>query len=63
MPNRLKEFAEHLRKAPTDNKSERIVRIMIEEVAKDCPMHILVQLGQSIVDCRKAEVRDEAERN
>jgi hypothetical protein len=63
MRNRLKEFAEHLRKAHADQRSERIVRAVIEEIAKDCPMSVLVQIGQSIIDCRKDELRSEAERN
>jgi len=63
MRNRLKEFAEQLLKAPTDERAERIVRLMIEELAKDCPMHVLVCIGQSIIDCRQEELRDEAERN
>lgn len=63
MRDRLSEFAGHLKRAPIDKKAERIVRIMVEEVAKDCPMHVLVALGQSLVDSRKSELRNEADRN
>jgi hypothetical protein len=63
MRNRLAEFADQLRRAPSDKKAEKVVRFMIEEVAKDCPMHVLIQLGQCLIDCRKSELRDEAERN
>ena len=61
--NRLQEFREQVKNAPTDKKSEKVVRYMLEEVAKDCPMHVLVQLGQRLIDCRKSELREEAERN
>jgi hypothetical protein len=63
MRNRLKEFAEHLRKAHENQRSERIVRAIIQEIAIDCPMHVLVHIGQSIIDCRKSELRDDAEQN
>lgn len=63
MRNHVHEFAEHVRQAPASHPSERIVRLMLEDVAKDCPMHVLVQLGQCLVDCRKSELREEAERN
>ncbi len=61
MLDRLKEFAEALRNAPTDKRAEKIVRYMVEEVAKDCPKHVLVQLGQCLIDCRKDELRSEAD--
>jgi hypothetical protein len=61
--NHLNEFAENLRQAPSDKIAERIVRCMVEEVGKDCPVYLLVQLGQCIIDCRKSELRDEAARN
>lgn len=63
MRDRVREFAESINLAPTDKQAERIVRIMLEEVARDCPMHVLVHLGRSLVECRKSELRDEAERN
>ena len=63
MRDRVSEFAEHVRKAATNKQSEKIVRYMIEDVAKDCPMHVLKQLGQCLVDCRRSEVRTEAEQN
>jgi hypothetical protein len=63
MQNNLREFAAHLRNAPTDKEAERIVRIMVQRVAKTCPIHILVQIGQCLIDCRKAELRGEAEQN
>jgi hypothetical protein len=63
MRDHLLEFSESVRLAPTDRLAERIVRLMLEDVAKDCPMHVLVHLGQSLVECRKNELREEAERN
>ncbi len=63
MRDNLRIFAENLRNASTDKKAEKLVRYMVEEVAKDCPMHVLIQLGQCIIDCRKNELRSEAERN
>jgi len=63
MRSRLREFAEHVRNAPTNELSERVVRIMIERVAKSCSMAVLVQLGQCLVDCRQSEMQSEAEQN
>lgn len=63
MQCRLADFQKAVRNAPTSKQAEKIVRYMLEEVAKDCPMHVLVQLGQCLADCRKTELRDEAERN
>lgn len=63
MADRLSEFAEHVRTAPDDKQAEKVVRCMVEEVAKNCPIHLLVQIGQCIVECRKAELRNEAEMN
>lgn len=59
MRDHLAEFAESVRKAPTDKFSEDVVRLMLEEVAKDCPMHVLVRLGQCLVGCRKSELAEQ----
>jgi hypothetical protein len=61
--NNLREFAQYVRSAPTDKGAERIVRTMLERVAKSCPMEVLVQLAQCLIDCRKFELRNEAEQN
>jgi hypothetical protein len=63
MRDYLRNFAENLRNAPTDKKAEKLVRYMVEEVVKDCPIHVLVQLGQCLIDCRKNELHSDAERN
>jgi hypothetical protein len=63
MRDHLGEFVEHVRLAPTEEHSERMVRGMLEEVARDCPMGLLVRLGQCIVNYRTSELRAEAERN
>jgi hypothetical protein len=59
----VEQFAEYVRNAPGDRQAEQIVRIMLEKVAKNCPVHILVQLGNCLVACRKSELRNEAEKN
>lgn len=61
--NHVHEFQQTVNNAAHDKRSEKMVRIMLEEVAKDCPMHVLVQLGQSLIDIRRAELRAEAEQN
>jgi hypothetical protein len=61
--DRLPEFERYVRAAPTDAESERIVRTMLGRFAKSCPMDVLVQLAQCVIDCRRAELRDEAGRN
>lgn len=63
MQNHLAEFADGLRNAPNDPSAERIVRLTIEEVAKNCPMPILMHIGQCVIDCRRDELRQEAELN
>lgn len=63
MSGHLNEFTEHVRNAPTNPQSEKIVRIMLERAAKSCPIDALVQLGQSLVDCRRSELRNAAEQN
>ncbi len=63
MRKRWEKFIEQVRDAPTDAHAEKIVRYMLEEVAKDCPMWILCRLAQVLVDCRKEELRGEAECN
>jgi hypothetical protein len=63
MQNHLPEFIENLRRAPGSEADEKIVRRMIEVLATHCPMHVLVQLGQCVIDWRKSEIRNESERN
>jgi len=63
MADKTREFAEQLRKAPSDPFCERVVRHMVMNVAKDCAMPLLIQLGQCILDYRLAEIRDEVARN
>ena len=63
MRDRLQKFAESVKLAPTDKRSERIVRCMLEEVAKDCPMEVLIHLGKALIEYRKSELRIERERN
>jgi hypothetical protein len=60
MRDRVSEFAEFVKNAPTDQRAENIVRGMLEDVAKDCPMHVLVHLGQSLIECRRNELREQA---
>lgn len=59
----LATFTECVRNAPISKKAEAFVRLMLERFAKNCPMHVLVQLGQCVIDCREAELRSEAEQN
>lgn len=63
MNTNLDTFTQCVRNAPTSPKAEEFVRMMLVKFAKNCPMHVLVQLGQCVIDCRKAELRSEAEQN
>ncbi len=63
MNTHLQEFAAHVRHASCDAFSEAVVRRMLENVAKDCPMGVLVKLGQCLVECARTEIGREAERN
>lgn len=59
----LDTFTECVHNAATSAKAEEHIRLMLARFAKSCPMHVLVQLGQCLIDCRKSELRQEVERN
>ena len=63
MRDNLDTFTECVRHAASVPAAEEHVRLMLGKFARSCPMHVLVQLGQSVIDCRKSELRDEAEQN
>ncbi len=63
MRGNLETFAECVRNAPNSKKAEEFIRMMLERFARNCPMHVLVQLGQCVIDCRKTELRRESEQN
>jgi len=63
MANNLDLFSECVRNAPASPGAEKFVRIMLGKFAENCPVHVLVQLGQCLVDIRTAELRREAEQN
>ncbi len=56
-------FAECVKNAPTVKKAEEHVRMMLERFARNAPAHVIVRLGECIIDIRKSELREEAERN
>jgi len=62
-PGNLNEFAKHVRNASTDKRAEQIVRLMIAKVAGNCPLPLLKQLVQHVVEYRQSEIRHEAEQN
>lgn len=62
-PDNLAEFADYVRSVPTSRQAEKIVRLMVEKVAKNCPIEVLVRIGQCILECRQSELRSEAEQN
>jgi hypothetical protein len=60
----VKNFAKDIENAPTDKVAEMRLRSMIEDCGKEeCPMPLLVLLGRCILDYRRSELRDQAERN
>lgn len=63
MPDNLQTFTECVRNVATSKKAEQFVRMMLERFARTCPVHVLAQLGQCIIDCRKSDLRSEAEQN
>jgi hypothetical protein len=46
-----------------DKSAERSVRAMLKGCADSCPVEVLMQLGQSLLDARRAEMRSQAETN
>jgi hypothetical protein len=63
MRDRLAEFSRQVSFARFDKESERIVRCILEEVAKDCPLPLILELAGVVIDYRKRELRIEAEQN
>lgn len=63
MKNHLADFIRDVKNAPTDARAEKMVRYMLEDMAKDCPMSMLIRLGQCLIECRKDELREEASMN
>lgn len=63
MGQRIPEFLEQLKNAPTDPQAERIVRIMLEKVARGSPLWVVLALGHKLIEIRKDEMREDAERN
>ena len=63
MPDYTPFFAATLEQAPTYKGAETLLRAFIEELAKDCPMHVLLAMGRAVLDVRKEELRKEAEAN
>ncbi len=63
MRNNLDTFTECVRHAASVPAAEEHVRLMLGKFSKSCPMHVLVRLGQCVIDCRKEELRQEAEQN
>jgi hypothetical protein len=59
----LGQFIESMKLASTDRRHEKAVRFMVEGMAKDCPIPLLIELGQCLVDYRKQELREEASLN
>jgi hypothetical protein len=56
-------FQELVRLAHSDERAELAVRAMLRECADSCPVDVLVQLVQCLVDARKSELKTEAESN
>lgn len=59
----LRKFAEFVQNVPSDENSEEFVRDFLSGYARSCPMNLLVQLAQNVIDYRKSELKNEAERN
>jgi hypothetical protein len=59
----LKILTRCIEDAPREPASEKYVRGVLGRVAKNCPVEILVRIGQFVADIRRSELRDEAEQN
>lgn len=53
----LTKFASCVEDMPHNAGAEAFVRLVLEGVAKKCPMDVLVKLGKCVVDIRIAELR------
>ncbi|MBX9625617.1 MAG: hypothetical protein K2X82_17560 [Gemmataceae bacterium] len=61
--NKLREFARFVREAADDPGAELAVRAVMGEVVASCPTRVLVQLAECVIQCRRTELRGEADRN
>lgn len=59
----LNSFVKAVSHAKHDSRSEQIVRHTIAEVAMACPIELLVDLGECIIEFRRAEIRTDLEKN
>ena len=59
----IRGFEELVRLARSDERAERAVRNMLRGCADSCPVDVLVQLGECLIDARKSELRADAELN
>lgn len=59
----LANFRKFVNAAPTTPQAEEYVRTFIAGVAKNCPMDVLVQLGQFVADLRRSELQRASEQN
>jgi hypothetical protein len=56
-------FQQIVERVQFDKNAERSVRAMLKGCAESCPVEVLMQLGQSLLDARRSEMRAQAEAN
>jgi hypothetical protein len=56
-------FQKIVKRVQFDKSAERSVRAMLKGCADSCPVEVLMQLGQSLLDARRSEIRGQAEAN
>jgi hypothetical protein len=56
-------FQQIVQRVELDQSAERSVRAMLKACADDCPVEVLRQLGQSLLDARRSELRALVEAN
>lgn len=64
--DQLPKFIEQVKNMETDPYAERVVRIMLASVAdkeKPWPIWVVKRLAETLIECRREEIRDELRRS
>ena len=61
--DRLAEFYESIKQAPSDPVQEFGVRRMVEECAATMPLGCVIAMAKALADYRKEEIKTESELN
>ena len=59
----LRTFQKQIEGIPTNPKDERFVRKFIADIMDDCPVPFLIAVANAVLEARRAELNEYAEKN